>query len=180
MIIRLSIRSFEFFVCALGICILTPLMISIFVGCAIDTKRPLIVQRRIGRQKKTFLMIKFRSMMVATPELGTHELTRAYTSSWGRWIRKTKLDELPQLFNVLMGSMSLVGPRPNLESQEELTRSRETLGIYQMKPGITGLAQIKGITMERKRHLLKLDKFFISHFSFRLYFYILIKTFFDG
>jgi lipopolysaccharide/colanic/teichoic acid biosynthesis glycosyltransferase len=119
-------------------------------------------------------------MMVATPELSTHELTRAYTSRWGKWIRKAKLDELPQLFNVLMGSMSLVGPRPNLESQEKLTLSREGFGIYQMKPGITGLAQIKGITMERERHLLKLDKFFISHFSFRLYLYILIKTFFDG
>lgn len=178
MISRLSIRSFEFLVCAVGICILSPLMISIFIGCAIDTKRPLIVQRRIGRHKKTFLMIKFRSMMVATPETATHELTRAYTSAWGRWIRKTKLDELPQMFNVLMGSMSLVGPRPNLESQEKLTCSRERRGIYQMRPGVTGLAQIKGITMERERHLLKLDKFFISHFSFRLYFYVLIKTFF--
>lgn len=178
MISRLSIRSFELFVCALGICILSPLMIFVFVGCVIDTKSPLIVQRRVGRHKKTFQMIKFRSMVLATPELGTHELTRACTSGWGRWIRKTKLDELPQLFNVLMGSMSLVGPRPNLHSQAQLTHLRERLGIYQMKPGITGLAQIKGITMERERYLLRLDKFFISHFSFRLYFYILMKTFF--
>ena len=96
----------------------------------------------------------------------------------GAWLRRFKLDELPQLFNVIKGDMSIVGPRPNLLSQTELIEERIRLGVYSVRPGITGLSQVKGVTMATPNLLAKTDKQMITSLSLSLYFRLIFETLF--
>lgn len=130
------------------------IIISIFIK--LDSNGPIIYfSNRIGQNNKIFKMLKFRTMYTNTPQIGSNELNdpEKYITSLGKYLRKFSLDELPQIINVMKGSMSIVGPRPALKSQKELIDNRKKLGISKLKPGITGLAQVKGrdnISLKKK------------------------------
>lgn len=141
----------------IAIIVFLPIMILLYLIGLIYSKQPVFIQERMGQYQKPFLLFKFKTMKDGTPSLGTHEVSIHAITPFGRFLRKSKLDELPQLFNVLMGDMSLVGPRPNLFSQLELIQAREALGIYQVKPGITGLAQLQGLDMSQPQKLALMD-----------------------
>jgi len=119
-------------------------------------------------------------MHLGTPNIPTHEATASHVTSVGRFLRRTKLDELPQLYNVLRGEMSLVGPRPCLPSQTELVRLRQERGITNIRPGITGLAQIRGIDMSNPARLCDADAEYLASASTMLDLRILLGTVFSG
>ena len=134
-----------------------PLLLLIYLVILFDIGSPLFIQKRVGRNKKVFNLIKFRTMKIGTPSLASHKINSSYLSNTGRMLRKFKLDELPQLINVLKGEMSLVGPRPNLPIQKELIKERDKYNLYRFKPGITGLSQINNIDMSKPQLLAKSD-----------------------
>ena len=150
--------------------------ILIYVINWLYTGSPLFIQSRVGLNLKNFNLIKFRTMKIRTPSFGTHLINRSNVTYFGYFLRKFKLDELPQLLNVLMGHMSLVGPRPCLPNQKRLIIERKKRGIYKVKPGITGLAQVTGINMSRPLLLAKTDLKMIKQMNLFYYFYYIFKT----
>lgn len=141
-----------------GIIALFPVFLAIFLIGLLDTGAPLFRQIRVGRGQKPFVLNKFRTMKLGTNSVATHKVDRIAITRFGRFLRVTKLDELPQLWNVLRGDMSLVGPRPCLPDQTDLIVEREALGVFDARPGITGLAQIKGIDMSTPVLLASTDR----------------------
>lgn len=135
-------------------------------------------QTRLGKNKKRFLCYKFRTMFVDTPELPTHEIGVSSVTKLGKFLRKYKLDELPQIFNIIKGEMSLIGPRPCLESQDTLVKARSLKNIFDSKPGITGLGAIQNIAMDTPIKLSELDEQYYKTRSISLDLFIIIKTFF--
>lgn len=133
---------------AFGLAALWPVLLLVSIAIYIDDPGPVLFrQKRAGRWHRPFTIYKFRTMRCDTPDLSTEEMRRTGVTPYtrlGPFLRKTSLDELPQLFNVMQGEMSLVGPRPALMSQEVVLRGRENAGVHQLRPGITGLAQITG------------------------------------
>ena len=111
------------------------------------------------------------------PNIGTHHLDQKYQLVSGKLFRKIKLDEFPQLINVLMGDINLIGPRPGLTSQKELTKARSANGVYEIKPGITGLSQVLGYDMSDPLKLAEVDKLYIENKSIFMDFLILLGTF---
>lgn len=156
-----------------------PLCLFIFILIKCTSKGPLLHwSKRSGRENRLFLMPKFRTMVVGTPIVATDHLENPdrFLTSVGKWLRATSLDELPQLFSVIKGDMSLVGPRPALYSQHDLIRLREVNGVNKLLPGITGWAQINGrdnLCLEEKT---RLDRYYLNHQSVSLDVYILLKT----
>jgi lipopolysaccharide/colanic/teichoic acid biosynthesis glycosyltransferase len=135
----------------------------------------------VGFKQKPFQLLKFRSMHVNTQAVATHLVKVSAITNWGSFLRKSKLDELPQLFNVLMGDMSFVGPRPNLFNQLELIEERAKRGVYSLRPGITGLAQINKIDMSTPQLLAETDSKMIDHLNVWYYFkYIFLTVFGKG
>jgi lipopolysaccharide/colanic/teichoic acid biosynthesis glycosyltransferase len=122
-----------------------------------DNRSPLFHQQRVGRYQQLFKLVKFRTMRPDTASVATHLANVSAVTGFGRFLRRTKLDELPQLWNVLKGDMSLVGPRPCLFNQEELIAERARRGVFNARPGVTGLAQIQGIDMSTPELLAKID-----------------------
>jgi O-antigen biosynthesis protein WbqP len=168
---------FSFF----GLLLLSPLILLLFVIGLFDTGLPLFRQERVGVNQKPFHLLKFRSMHVNTQAVATHLVQVSAITNWGSFLRKSKLDELPQLFNVLMGDMSFVGPRPNLFNQHELIEEREKRGVYSIRPGITGLAQIRKIDMSTPQLLAETDAKMIDHLNAWCYFkYIFLTVFGKG
>ena len=170
------IRIFDFFFSLIGLIILFPLFISLWIIGLIDNGSPLFMQKRIGRNLKPFVLIKFRTMPINTKSLGTHLLKNIKLTSYGYFLRRTKLDEIPQLFNVLFGDMSLVGPRPCLLNQKKLIDERKKRGVHKVKPGITGLAQLSGIKMNTPVLLAKTDSAMIKKMNLFYYFFYNFKT----
>ena len=160
------------------ISVLSPVLLIIFIICFFESGNPLFIQERVGKNKKLFYLFKFRTMHINTPSIASHLVDKKFTTRFGREIRFLKLDELPQLFNVIKGEMSLVGPRPCLSNQTELITKRELSNIFSVKPGITGLAQIKGIDMSDPEKLVEIEKFMITNFHYRNYFKYLFLTFY--
>jgi len=119
-------------------------------------------QERVGREGKIFTCYKFRTMHVATPNVGTHEVTASAVTTLGSFLRRSKLDELPQVLNILLNQMSLVGPRPCLPSQTQLIEERRRRGVLNAKPGITGLAQVNGIDMSEPAILAEWDERYLK------------------
>ena len=115
-------------------------------------------------------------MHVNTKSVATHLASQSSVTKWGSFLRKSKLDELPQLFNVLKGDMSLVGPRPNLFNQEELIQERENRGVYKVVPGITGEAQINKIDMSTPQLLAETDAIMTKNLTFQKYIYYIVVT----
>jgi lipopolysaccharide/colanic/teichoic acid biosynthesis glycosyltransferase len=171
------IRIMDFFFSLLGIIALSPIYCLTFSICLFESNSPIFVQERMGRHMKPFILLKFRTMNKMVPNVPTHNLDHSSITFFGRFLRVSKIDELPQLFNVLIGDMSLVGPRPNLFSQTELIRERKARGVYNVRPGITGLAQIQKIDMSYPGLLASTDAKMIFESSIRNYFKILISTF---
>lgn len=172
MLIRLLDILFAF----LGLVFGLPLLIIITVVGYFDTGSPIFQQERVGRYKKPFTLIKFRTMKKDTASVASHLASSSSITKFGGFLRKTKLDELPQLWNVLKGEMSLVGPRPGLFNQLELTDERDKVGAYNVRPGITGLAQIKNIDMSTPELLARTDNEMIQTLTLRNYFVYIFKT----
>jgi lipopolysaccharide/colanic/teichoic acid biosynthesis glycosyltransferase len=143
---------------------------------AIETGSPLFIQVRVGKNKKPFKLIKLRSMKLNTASVATHLVDSSAVTTFGNFLRRTKLDELPQLWNVLKGEMSLVGPRPCLFNQTELMTERENLGVYLVKPGITGLAQIMGIDMSTPLLLAQTDAKMLQNLTIKNYLSYILRT----
>jgi lipopolysaccharide/colanic/teichoic acid biosynthesis glycosyltransferase len=175
------IRFFDILISIIVIILLLFLLLFLFLLILIIDGNPLFKQQRLGINKNVFFIYKFRTMKLATPNISTHLLNQSSVTYIGRILRKTKLDELPQLWNVLVGEMSLVGPRPNLVNQFELIYEREKKGIYSVRPGITGLAQISNIDMSNPQLLATFDAKMIEELNIRLYFkYIFLTIFGKG
>jgi O-antigen biosynthesis protein WbqP len=171
-LIRILDFSFSLFGLVLG----SPVLLVIYLVGLFDTGSPLFKQERVGRNKKLFILIKFRTMSVDTASVASHLASTASITKMGGFLRKTKLDELPQLWNVLKGEMSLVGPRPGLFNQEELTKAREVEGVFLVSPGITGLAQVNNIDMSTPKLLAKTDAKMINEMSLNNYFKYIFQT----
>ena len=165
----------------LGLLILSPVILVVLLIGLFDTGSPLFRQERVGVNQKPFNLLKFRSMHVNTQAVATHLVQVSAITKWGSFLRKSKLDELPQLFNVLMGDMSFVGPRPNLFNQNELIEERAMRGVYSIRPGITGLAQIHKIDMSTPQLLAETDAKMVNQLNIFNYFkYIVITVFRKG
>lgn len=161
---------------AMGLVIFSPLLILLLIAGWLDTHSPLFCQRRVGLYQKPFVLVKFRTMRPDTLSAATHLVDGAAITSFGRFLRRTKLDELPQLWNVLKGEMSLVGPRPCLFSQRELIVERETRGVFGAQPGITGLAQISKIDMSTPKLLAETDQQMLANLTLVDYFRYIFLT----
>ena len=159
-----------------GLVATSPLLIGTTIIGYFDTGSPLFIQERVGKDKKPFKLVKFRTMSLDTASVASHLADNSSITKLGRILRKTKLDELPQLVNVLKGEMSLVGPRPNLYNQEDLIEARSNQGVYDVLPGITGLAQISGIDMSTPELLAETDREMIDNLTLRKYFSYIIRT----
>ncbi|MEV3832244.1 sugar transferase [Aeromonas allosaccharophila] len=170
------IRLFDFLAAFFGLLFLWPMLLVVTIIGLFDTGSPIFIQERVGRNKKPFKLIKFRTMSVNTQSVASHLASTSSITRLGAFLRKTKIDELPQLINVLKGDMSLVGPRPNLFNQEELIRERDALGVYEVLPGITGLAQIQNIDMSTPTLLAKTDRQMIDTLTLTSYFRYIIMT----
>lgn len=173
-----SLKRFQDIVAALAIIVfLWWAMVIIWFAIRLQSPGPgFFRQDRVGRNGKIFTCYKFRTMDVATPNVGTHEVTGASVTALGRFLRRSKLDELPQVLNILLNQMSLVGPRPCLPSQIELVSERHAKGVLRAKPGITGLAQINGIDMSNPRLLAVWDEKYLNLQSIMLDADIILKT----
>ena len=178
-------RGLDVLLSLAGIIVLAVPMLVIAVAVKLDSPGPaLFRQRRVGIHKTYFEILKFRTMRTDTPhDAPTHQLQGAstYITKVGAFLRKTSLDELPQLFNILLGQMSVVGPRPALWNQEDLLAERDRYGANDVRPGLTGWAQINGYrgdTSIRKR--IEYDIFYIENWTMGLDFKIMFLTIFKG
>jgi O-antigen biosynthesis protein WbqP len=174
-------RIFDILFSLLGLVLFSPLLIVLMILGYFDTGYPIFIQERMGMRKQAFRLMKFRSMHVNAPSVATHLARASSITPLGSFLRKSKLDELPQLWNVFVGDMSLVGPRPNLFNQEELINERDSRGVYSIRPGITGLAQINKIDMSTPQLLAETDAKMIEHLNAWYYFkYIFLTVFGKG
>lgn len=173
---RTAIRILDILFSLLGILIALPVFIIVSLLGLIDNGSPLFFQSRVGKNQTPFTLVKFRTMQIDTRSVGTHLVDSASITSLGRLLRKTKLDELPQLFNVLLGQMSLVGPRPCLPNQTDLILEREQRAVFDVRPGITGLAQVNAIDMSTPRKLAQYDRLMIQRLDLKLYMKLLFVT----
>ncbi len=169
-------RIFDFILSFFGILFLFPIGVVLSIVGLFDTGSPIFIQERVGKNKKPFNLIKFRTMSVDTKSVASHLASTSSITKFGSFLRKTKLDELPQLINVLKGDMSLVGPRPNLFNQTELIEERDKLGVYNVVPGITGLAQINEIDMSTPKKLAEKDAEMIVNYNLQNYFKYIFMT----
>ncbi|WP_250662038.1 sugar transferase [Pseudoalteromonas sp. SCSIO 43101] len=153
-----------------------PFLVILYIIGLFDTGSPIFTQERVGRNKKPFTLVKFRTMKVDTASVASHLASTASITPFGGFLRKTKLDELPQLWNVLKGEMSLVGPRPGLFNQQELIAARDAKNVFAVRPGITGLAQVNEIDMSTPELLAKTDREMIDTLNLSNYFKYILMT----
>lgn len=170
------IRFLDVLFSLLGLFVGFPVLLLLTVLGYFDTGSPIFRQVRVGRHQKPFTLVKFRTMKRDTASVATHLASSASITRFGHFLRKTKLDELPQLWNVLKGEMSLVGPRPGLFNQQELTAERAKRGVFEVRPGITGLAQVSEIDMSTPVLLAETDQKMIQTLTVRHYFKYILMT----
>lgn len=174
-------RVFDFLMSLIAIIVFSPIIIIISLLVKLTSKGPIFFkQRRIGKNNEEFNILKFRTMRVDTPNVATHLLKdpSVFITPLGKFLRKTSLDELPQLINILKGEMSIVGPRPALYNQYDLKDMRKKVGVHKLVPGLTGWAQINGrdeIPLEEK---VALDKEYMNMQSFWMDIKIIFMTVF--
>ncbi|MDB7088139.1 sugar transferase [Enterococcus mundtii] len=160
-------RVIDILLSFVGIIILSPLYLILCIAIKLDSRGPIIFkQKRLGKNRSYFYIFKFRTMKIETPkEMPTHLLSNpeAYITRVGRFLRKTSLDELPQLFNILKGDMSIIGPRPALWNQYDLIEEREKYDANDIRPGLTGLAQISGRDELAIEHKANLDGYYTAN-----------------
>ena len=153
----------------IGAIVLLPVFVILAIAIFIDDPGPVFFkQKRVGKNKKLFWLHKFRSMKVKTPDIPTHQLTNPeqYITRVGKVIRKLSLDELPQIYDILIGKMSIIGPRPALWNQDDLIAERDKYGANDVKPGLTGWAQINGRDELEIPVKAKLDGEYVQKLSF--------------
>ncbi|MCK6263237.1 sugar transferase [Vibrio sp. ZSDE26] len=170
------IRFLDFVLSFLGLVFLWPVLLLVWLIGYFDTGSPIFTQTRVGKDKKPFTLVKFRTMPAETKSVATHLVCASTVTKFGGVLRKTKLDELPQLINVVKGEMSLVGPRPGLFNQEELVKLRGKHNIYSVRPGITGLAQVNEVDMSTPKKLVELDLKMINSLTISHYFKYILQT----
>ncbi|MEP2987431.1 MAG: sugar transferase [Parasphingorhabdus sp.] len=160
----------RFFDIILALSLLVPA--TLLVACAaiwirVESSGPAIFRQvRVGKDQKQFRMFKLRTMQTGTGDRASHEISTSQITKAGKWLRRIKIDELPQIWSVLIGDMSFVGPRPCLPIQSELIDARESLGVFSVSPGITGPAQIAGIDMSTPHKLAHIDADYVNEQSF--------------
>ena len=175
-------RLFDILLTVVGVALLLPLVIATYLLVKLTSKGPALYwSQRIGRNNQIFMMPKFRSMRIGTPQIATHLMNQqanpgAYLTPVGSSIRKSSLDELPQLWSVLKGDMSIVGPRPALFNQDDLISLRTDKKVHTLKPGITGWAQINGRDEIPIPQKVELDEYYLKHQSFWFDIKIIILT----
>ena len=169
-------RLVDFIFALLGLIFASPILVGIYLIGLFDTGSPIFRQVRVGRYQKPFILIKFRTMKPGTASVASHLADSASITPFGVFLRRTKLDELPQLLNVLKGEMSLVGPRPCLFNQTELISERESRSVFNARPGITGLAQVNNIDMSTPRLLAETDALMLRGLSIAMYFRYIFLT----
>ena len=169
------LRLIDILAAFLGLMLVFPVFLILFFIGLFDTGSPLFFQERVGKDKKPFKLVKFRTMSVNTESVASHLASHTSVTNWGAFLRSTKLDELPQLWNVLKGDMSLVGPRPLLVEYLPLY-SDEQARRHKVKPGITGWAQVNGRNAISWEDKFKLDVWYVDNQSFWLDVKILFLT----
>lgn len=179
-------RLIDIFGASLGIILLSPALIIIATTTKLTSRGPVLFrQKRLGKDEKPFVLLKFRSMKVDVPQLGQESMSvdqqKEMTTKWGSFMRKTSLDELPQLFNIFIGNMSFIGPRPGMtkEYSSELVQARESFvpSPYAVKPGLSGLAQLD---LRREPDVIqkaKYDSKYVQEFNFLMDAKLFIKSF---
>ncbi len=174
-------RALDIAAAIVGLVFAVPIIAAAAIAIRLDSPGPaLFCQTRVGRRRQLFTCYKLRTMHVGTAERATHLIGEAAITRFGRFARRTKLDEVPQLFNVLTGDMSLVGPRPCLPSQTELVEARSRLGVFEARPGVTGLAQIQGVDMSTPQRLAELDSEYLRSRTLAGDLRIIVATIFGG
>ncbi len=170
-------RAFDVVAAFSGLAVLWPVMLVAAIAVRRGSSGPAIfVQPRLGQGEKLFDCYKLRTMYFDTGHWPTHEVGASSITPAGRLLRWTKIDELPQLFNVIRGDMSLVGPRPCLPTQSQLIDDRRREGVFKVRPGITGLAQTMGVDMSDPAKLARLDGIYANEYGFLDDMRILIAT----
>lgn len=174
-------RLFDIMISMCLLIIFSPILILLSIIIKLDSKGPVFfTQMRIGKENKLFKFYKFRTMAVGTPNVATEELKDAtsYITRVGKILRKTSLDEIPQLINILKGDMTFIGPRPALYNQYELKEMRTKVGVHKLLPGVTGWAQINGRDMLNDSMKTYYDEYYLNNRSLIFDFNILVRTVF--
>lgn len=172
-------RAFDIIVALAGLAVGWPVLLALAIAVRLTSPGPAIHwSRRVGQGNREFAMPKFRSMRTDTPDVATHLLEdpQRWITPVGRFLRKSSLDELPQLWSVLRGDMSLVGPRPALFNQHDLIELRTQAGVDQLRPGVTGWAQVNGRDELPIPEKVRLDREYLERQSFRLDLAIILAT----
>lgn len=176
-------RVLDFLLALVGLIVLSPVFLILIVFIKLDSKGPILFkQKRVGIHKTHFEILKFRTMKIDTPkDMPTHMLANPekYITRVGKFLRKTSLDELPQIINILKGEMSIIGPRPALWNQYDLIAERDKYGANDVLPGLTGWAQVHGRDELEIEEKAKLDGYYVKHLGFKLdvqCFFLTIKS----
>ncbi|MFQ9018207.1 MAG: sugar transferase [[Clostridium] symbiosum] len=173
-------RGIDLFLSGLGLVILSPVFLCLVIAIKLDSNGPVLFkQERIGIHKTHFNILKFRTMRIDTPkDMPTHRLKNPeqYITRVGSFLRKTSLDELPQIFNIIKGEMSIIGPRPALWNQYDLISERDKYGANDVLPGLTGWAQVNGRDELEIPAKAKLDGEYVKHMGVRLDCICFLKT----
>ena len=166
------------FIAFILLAFLSPVLLFLLVLLLTESRSPIFRQERVGKNGVIFKVYKFRTMRQDAPSLPTHVTGSRYVTTLGRILRRSRLDELPQLVNILLGTMNFIGPRPCLPMQTDLVCARKHLGILAVLPGVTGLAQSRGVDMSNINNIIRLDLFYIRKRSLRLDLKIICLTLF--
>lgn len=177
-------RGFDILSSLVAIVLFSPILLILAIIVKCTSPGPILFkQRRIGKDNQEFMIYKFRTMRIDTPNVATHLLKNPeqYITSIGKFMRKTSLDELPQLFNILKGEMSVVGPRPALYNQYDLIEMRTNANVHTVRPGLTGLAQVSGRDELENEQKVYFDQQYVQKQSFffdlKLIFLTVVKVF---
>jgi O-antigen biosynthesis protein WbqP len=161
-------RAFDIACAIFGGIVLLPLIVALALAVRLTSPGPgLFQQVRVGREQRLFVCYKLRTMTTGTGDRPSHETAPSAITPLGKVLRRTKLDELPQLWNIVKGEMSFVGPRPCLPGQLHLIEARRARGVYSLRPGITGVAQVRGVDMSDPEALANLDALYLKQMSVR-------------
>ncbi|MDI6452375.1 sugar transferase [Peloplasma aerotolerans] len=162
-------RFYDTVLSFIGLIVLSPLLLVLVIFIKLDSRGPILFkQKRIGRKKKHFYILKFRTMRIDTPkDIPTHMLEnpQQWITKIGKFLRKTSLDEIPQIINILKGDMSIIGPRPALWNQYDLVEERDKYNVHNLYPGLTGYAQINGRDELPIPEKAKLDGYYVKNIS---------------
>ena len=170
------LRLLDLLLSSVGLLLGSPVLLTIYVVGLFDTGSPVFQQERVGRNQRPFTLVKFRTMRPDTASVASHLADASAITPLGAFLRRSKLDELPQLWNVLKGEMSLVGPRPCLFNQVELINERATRAVFDARPGITGLAQVSNIDMSTPKLLAETDACMLQSLDLILYLKCIFMT----